>query len=533
MPLNISQTIETDLLIVGSGIAGLSACVEAYSKGIHATLISKAPIGSGASYFPLKATLGIQVTGEAQDKPLFQQDIERVGCGKTNLNVVKAYIEDSPQAIELLARIGFRPWKRNDNRPACFAQYARPIYLINDWRNAALRAKEIIVAQHTPVYENATLLYILTEQNQVQGAVFSVQASGQISYVFCKTAHIILASGGIAGLYQDNLYPADVIGSTHAIAHQAGAKLVNLAFIQFIPAFIEPKYKVLFGEHTLKYVTKITDQHGKDLFAHLSPEQFQQMMLERSHYAPFSTSFACVEFDLVMMKHLLEHPEEKGITLHYSPALYQDKEEFYVVYLKWLKEEVGIDLLTDHIVIAPFAHSCNGGIEIDENGQSCVQGLFAIGEVSHCIEGANRMGGNSVGGSLVFAKRAVQQILKNLNRNLQNTEQNRPLVSLAQGVKACETWLAAQQNPNADPHFTTSDLLREIRVLMARYANIYRTHNNLLALQQKLNAFAQRFDPIAHQQHQGIEVAHTLKTAQLLVEHMLQEETLGAHYLAE
>lgn len=524
----ITHTIETDLLIIGTGIAGLAACVEAHAKGIRATLASKSPIGSGASYFPLKATLGIQVTGDEADKALFQQDMERIGCGKTNLNVIKAYIEDSPQAIELLERIGFRPWKRNDNRPACFAQYARPIYLINQWREATLRAKKIIAAQQTPVYENATLLHIITEQNQVQGALLSLQTSGQISYLFCKTSQIILATGGIAGLYEDNLYPADVIGSTHAIAQQAGAKLVNLAFIQFIPAFVSPKYKVLFGEHTLKYVTQITDSKGKDLFAYLSTEQFQQMMLERSHYAPFSISFACAAFDLVIMKHLMENPTEKGVYLHYSPALYDDEAEFYVVYLKWLKEEVGIDLLTDNIAITPFAHSCNGGVEIDENGQSCVQGLFAIGEVSHCIEGANRMGGNSVGGSLVFAKRAVQQILN----NLQNIVQNRPLISLVQGVKACETWLAQQQNSNADPNLTASALLREIRSLMARYANIYRTQENLLALQQQLDALAQRFDPITHHQHQGIEIAQALKTAQLLVEHMRQEPTLGAHYLA-
>lgn len=525
--ITINQILETDLLIVGSGIAGLSAAVEAKSKGINALLISKSTIGSGASYFPLKATLGIQVTGDENDYSLFREDIEHIGKGKINPNVVQAYIEDSPKAIALLERIGFKPWKRNDNRPACFAKYTRPIYLIKDWREAALRAKKILQEQQIPFYENATLLHIVAEHNQVQGAVFAYTTSGQISYIFCKTNHIILAAGGLAGLYKDNLYPADVIGSLHSVAKQAGATLVNLAFIQFIPAFVEPKYKVLFGEHTLKYVTEITDSTGKNLFPHLNEAQFSKMMLERSHYAPFSLDFKCVEFDLVMMKHLLENPNEKGIYLKYSPKLYEDKEEFYTVYLNWLKNEVGIDLVRDKIAIKPFAHSCNGGIQINEWGESSVKGLFAIGEIAHCIEGANRMGGNSVGGGLVFAKRAVAEIIRTLqNVHLQKNADFSPLV-------VAEKALNKLANPNANLTLSASEVLSTIRENMALYANVYRTPSNLKLLLNTLNNLEQQFDPIYHAQHQGIEIYNALKTAQLIVKHMIDEKSLGAHYLSE
>lgn len=526
--IEITKTIYTDLLIIGSGIAGLAAAVEAERQGLNTTLISKAPIASGASFFPLKATLGIQVTGE-NDAKHFQQDIEHVGKGRVNPKVIKAYIEESPQAIHLLEKIGFKPWKRNDNRPACFAQYARPIYLIDHWRDAAQQAKQIIETQSTQVYEHATLLHIVTEQHQVQGAVFSLNTSGQICYIFCKTSQIILASGGIAGLYQDNLYPSEIIGSTHAIAYQAGAKLSNLAFIQFIPAFIEPKYKVLFGEHTLKYVTRITDENGQDLFPHLTPEQFQQMVLARSHYAPFSIDFACVEFDLVMMKHLLNNPEQKGIYLHYSPKLYQDEQAFYTIYLNWLRQEAGIDLVQDRIAIAPFAHSCNGGIEIDEYGESCVKGLFAIGEISHCIEGANRLGGNSVGGGLVFAPRAVKQVVK----NLQKIAKIQPLVTVETYRLQAENHLNQLLNPNGEDALLASEVLKQIRHQMIRFANVYRTQANLNILLNELQQLENRFNPIAHHQQQGIEIYYALKTAQLVVTQMRNEpQSLGAHYLA-
>ncbi|OOR98792.1 FAD-binding dehydrogenase [Haemophilus paracuniculus] len=527
--IHISQTIETDLLIIGSGIAGLACAVEAEQAGIRMLLATKTVIGSGASYFPLKATLGIQVTGGAGDIERFREDIERVACGQNNPKIVQAYLEDSPQAIDLLSKIGFEPWQRQDNRPACFAKYARPIFLINQWREAAKRAKQILAGQSTQILENATLVKIVSRENRVQGAVLAVQTSGQIRYLFCQTPHIILASGGIAGLYQHNLYPADVIGSTHFLAQQAGAKLVNLEFIQFIPAFVEPKYKVLFGEHTLKYVKKITDHEGKDLFPHLTAEQFAAMVQMRSDYAPFSVDFASVEFDRVIMQYLLENPQAKSVYLHYDSAIYQDQTEFYRVYLQWLSQEVGIDLVRDPIAIAPFAHSCNGGIEIDEFGESAVQGLFAVGEVSACIEGANRLGGNSVGGGLVFARRAVAKITER-----QKFSEIRPLAEAESLAKTTENQLNQLANPNADPNLTASEVLQQIRTQMARFANVYRTEANLTQLLAELGRLEQQFCPITHHYHQGLEIYHALKTAQAVVSAMLnRKQSLGSHFRAD
>ena len=534
--IQITQTLKTDLLIVGSGIGGLSCSVEAHKKGINHILITKTQLGSGASFFPLKASLGIQVTGAENDKALFQQDIERVAQGMNNPEIVKAYIEDSPQAVELLNEIGFCPWKRNDNRPACFAKHARPIYLIKEWQKARKNAEAIIAQQNTTtLFENASLVHIATENQHVVGAVFAYQnpeKSGlKIAYFYVHTSAIILASGGIAGLYKDNLYPADVIGTTHFLALQAGAKLTNLEFIQFIPSFIAPKYKVLFGEHTLKYCTAVTDKNGNSLFPDLSAEEFAQMVAERSAYAPFSVDFDCVKFDLRIMQYLLENPEEQGVYLHYSSKLYQDQTEFYRVYLDWLKADAGIDLLTDRVSIAPFAHSCNGGIEIDTNAESAVQGLFAVGEVSSCIEGANRLGGNSVGGSLVFAKRAMAKIEQDLTA-CQDATIDEQAVENAKNF--AEQALNRLHNKNADTTLSASQVLSDIRQAMTKFANVYRTEENLCKLQEKLARLERAFDPISNADFQGIEIFYGLKTAQAVVNAMLvRKESRGAHYRAD
>lgn len=526
--IRITKTIHTDLLIVGGGIAGLSCAVEAHKKQIPHILISKAQIGSGASFFPLKATLGIQVTGDESDKARFMQDIQTVAQGMNNPKIVRAYIEESAQAVSLLSEIGFQPWERQDNRPACFAQHVRPVYLINDWKAAAKRAKVILEQQQTTFFEQATLLHIVTAQNQVQGAVFmQLNDRGDVDYIFCRTSQIVLASGGVAGLYKDNLYPADVIGSTHFIALQAGAVLTNLEYIQFIPSFIEPKYKVLFGEHTLKYCTAVEDEQGNSLFTSLSDQDFGAMMAQRSAYAPFSVDFPCVTFDLTIMQHLMTTPNAHGVYLRYSPALYADSEEFYTVYLNWLKNEVGIDLLTDKVSIAPFAHSCNGGIEIDEYAQSQVKGLFAVGEISACIEGANRLGGNSVGGSLVFAKRAIQKIAEN---RLLTTF----ILSESESIEQAHIALNQLDRTVPTESLTANQVLSQLRQAMSKFANVYRTETYLTQLLTQLTNLEQQFNPLENAQYQSIEIYHALKTAQLLVQSMLmRQESRGAHYRAD
>ncbi|VTR63292.1 FAD flavoprotein oxidase [Actinobacillus pleuropneumoniae] len=165
-------------------------------------------------------------------------------------------------------------------------------------------------------------------------------------------------------------------------------------------------------------------------------------------------------------------------------------------------------MVKDKIAIAPFAHSCNGGIEIDEYGESCVAGLFAIGEIAHCIEGANRLGGNSVGGGLVFAKRAGghkrSKICKNLlkSNRFANTETYR---------LQAEKVLNQLNNPMGDNTLLASTVLKQIREQMARFANVYRTKANLTLLLNELQQLEKRFNPLAHHQQQGIEIFYALK----------------------
>lgn len=519
----IQTVIETDILIVGSGIAGLSAVKQASEQNLRSILITKNKIAGGASFFPLKATLGIQVTGDEGDKVRFHEDITRVGKGMNNPDVVETYLNESKQGIELLEGIGFQPWLRQDNRPACFAKYPRPIYLISEWASAAKKAREIL--DHNELnryYEQATLVKIIAPNNRVAGAVFQQETADGVEFIFCRCHAVILATGGIASLYKNNLYPNDIVGSAHAIALDAGARAINMEFIQFIPAFLAPKRKVLFGEHTLKYCTAVYDSNDQPLFSDMSEQAFRAMMDERSDYAPFSVDFAAKRFDLTIMQAIQRG--SNGVRLTFSPALYQDQSEFYCVYLDWLKQKIGVDLLQDRAVIEPFAHSCNGGIEIDGNSESAVNGLFAIGEISACIEGANRLGGNSVGGSLVFATRAVQRAKQYCQTALSPLDVNEIEAELI------KTFPQPLKQEDEEKNLTVSDIFSQVRETLALNANVYR---NQQGLQQAFGLIEHHLRHYRVSQY-GVELYWSLRCAEMLLQAMLaRQESRGAHFRSD
>src|SRR5699024_1655015 len=160
-------------------------------------------------------------------------------------------------------------------------------------------------------------------------------------FVLVECQAVILASGGFGSIYKHNLNPADVDGSGHMLALEAGANLVNMEFIQFIPGITSPRYKTLFGEHTLMYCRDIIDNHGESLLSPYLPENIskKECLEIRSTHGPFTHSLESKYFDIAMMENIIKTKNENGFTLLYEDELYDNEEEFYRVYLDWLKDK--------------------------------------------------------------------------------------------------------------------------------------------------------------------------------------------------
>ncbi|ANN64407.1 FAD-binding protein [Brachyspira hyodysenteriae] len=513
--MNINKEFYCDVLIVGGGIAGLIAAERALKVFKRVCIADSSKICFGASYFPLKATLGIQATKDENDYDKYYEDITNMGKGVENPELIKTYIKNIKRDVYLLKRIGFKPWLRKDSRPACFAKYSRNIFLINDWNGARKRANKIFRKnKRLKIFEGSSLIRIIKNNDKVYGAIFQ----NKDKFFFIKSKVIILAAGGIAGNYKNSLYPKKINGTCHITALDAGAYAQNMEFIQFIPAYLKPKYNVLFGEHTLKYCIGMYDEDNKLIFDGINNDNNKKLWIERSAYAPFSIDFESSEIDLKI--------PYSGVKLKYSEDLYKDKEEFYTVYLDWLKKEMNIDLLKDETLITHFAHSCNGGIKIDSNGFTGVNGLYAIGELSSGIEGANRLGGNSVGGALVFGNNAVKDAYKYIKNN--KFHNNKKLNSIE---KEFNDWIDDISKDDKENTLTKNEVLDKIRELVSENLSVVRSKEKIEIFLRNIYEIRSNYSIKENIKDGSIEIYLILESVKMIALSMLErDESRGAHY---
>lgn len=513
--MNINKEFYCDVLIVGGGIAGLIAAERALKVFKRVCIADSSKICFGASYFPLKATLGIQATKDENDYDKYYEDITNMGKGVENPELIKTYIKNIKRDVYLLKRIGFKPWLRKDSRPACFAKYSRNIFLINDWNGARKRANKIFRKnKRLKIFEGSSLIRIIKNNDKVYGAIFQ----NKDKFFFIKSKVIILAAGGIAGNYKNSLYPKKINGTCHITALDAGAYAQNMEFIQFIPAYLKPKYNVLFGEHTLKYCIGMYDEDNKLIFDGINNDNNKKLWIERSAYAPFSIDFESSEIDLKI--------PYSGVKLKYSEDLYKDKEEFYTVYLDWLKKEMNIDLLKDETLITHFAHSCNGGIKIDSNGFTGVNGLYAIGELSSGIEGANRLGGNSVGGALVFGNNAVKDAYKYIKNN--KFHNNKKLNSIE---KEFNDWIDDISKDDKENTLTKNEVLDKIRELVSENLSVVRSKEKIENFFSKIDEIRNNYSIKENIKDGSIGIYLIIESVKMIALSMLErDESRGAHY---
>ncbi|WP_440897022.1 FAD-binding protein [Amphibacillus sp. Q70] len=527
--LLIDRKLTTDVVVVGSGLSGIKASQDLADKGNQVLLISKTNLASGSSFYPLKASLGTQVTRDEQDKAVFLEDIEEMSRGMHQADLAETYVNEIPQRVFDYRDIGIEAKKLTGKRKACFARHPRDIYLISDWGKIRKNINEILTRyQNLTLMEKTTCFSLIKRDHRIVG-VLLLDPNNEFVLVECKS--VILATGGFGNIYKHNLNPSDVDGSGHILALEAGAKLVNMEFIQFIPGITSPRYKTLFGEQTLTYCQDVVGQKGKSLLDEYLPKGLtrQECLSIRSGHGPFTHTLESKYFDIAIMKNIIKSRNENGFTLLFDKHLYDHKEEFYTVYLDWLKS-MNIDFRTNEIKIAPFAHASNGGVHIDVHGKTGIDGLYALGELTSNIEGANRLGGNSTGACLVFGYR----VANHCNDYLQTIE--RYEMSQHEVMDHLQTFIGKNTTSNHANTDIARQVLEQIREIMWYEGNVVRTEEGLLQALTKVKELERSF-PFAqlmmNKQNRKlvIKTNNFLKLSEILLNTMLKrKESRGAHF---
>ena len=393
------QTLETDVLIIGGGLAALRAAISARQTGARVTVAVKRLLGrSGSSSLTTGGYAAASPALNAHDDPHLHYIDTVVGGGYVNeLKLVWALVNDAPARLAELCEFGAQFRKRNDHyHLSPSGDHSQPRVLVpKNMRGAdmTLPMRDVALALGVNVLENCVITDLLRDEDRVAGAV-GIARNRPHGFVIAAGA-TVLAAGGAGRLFTITSNPADVCGGGFALALRAGARLRDMEFIQFYPwRLIRPfkSLRVPIQPSTFSIGGRLYNSRGDRFMEAYDPVRKDATTRDLSARAIFEQIRA-------------GHSVEGGVLLDVS-NIPDDQFRYENSKVVELLDQKNIDYRSIKLVVAPEAHFFMGGVLVDENGRSDLPGLYAVGENAGGTHGGNRLNSNAVPETQVFGHRA-------------------------------------------------------------------------------------------------------------------------------
>ncbi len=393
--------ITTDYLVLGSGVSGLTYALEAAKHGSVAVVTKRAISESNTNY----AQGGVAAVMDPDDS--FEEhaaDTIQVGYGLSKPDVVRLVVEGGPAAIrELVARgadfdAGEDPDALDLTREGGHGK--RRVVHAGDITGREIQRVLVEAVRATPnitVFEDHMAVDLIELSkfggpHQVAGAYVLEEAKGEV-HTF--VAHVtVLATGGAGKVYLYTSNPDVATGDGVAMAYRAGALISNMEFFQFHPTCLyHPKAKSFLISEALRGEGGILRLGNGD--------PFMARHHEMKDLAPRDVVARTIDFEM----------KRTGADCVYLDMTHEDadflRKRFPNIHAKCM--ELGIDMTEEPIPVVPAAHYMCGGVVVDPDGKTKIEGLYAIGEVTCSgLHGANRLASNSLLEGLVYAKRTAE-----------------------------------------------------------------------------------------------------------------------------
>ncbi|WP_224997545.1 L-aspartate oxidase [Cesiribacter sp. SM1] len=498
-----------DCLIIGSGVAGLSAALQAASWGKVAVLCKAEAACTNTNL----AQGGLAAVLSPEDSPArHAADTLAAGSWHNNQAVVKLLAQEAPHCIQALLRLGV-PFDTDEQGRLALGlegghSHSRIVHA-RDQTGFHIQQKLLEAVKQSPnieLLEYHMAVELLLERREEKSRCVGAKVLDLVNNRLktMGSGAVILASGGAGQLYQHTTNPAVATGDGIALAYHAGAELADLEFIQFHPTTLYDPGKAAF------LISEAVRGFGAELVLP-GGTPFMHQYHRRGSLAPRDVVAQA-------MHHEMQHLQLPCLFLdlrHLPQAQFAEK--FPTIAQKL--QERGIDVRSDLVPVVPAAHYMCGGVKTDLWGQSTLAGLYACGECACTgLHGANRLASSSLPEGWVMGRRAAEHAAM----------WRQPLVNNLFPASA-EVALALQEGEVAA---TALAVKQQLQKLMWQWVGIVRSGEGLIHCQQQVEDLYRQAENFSTCLPEVLELKNLLTLAKLVIQACIdRKESLGGHYL--
>lgn len=360
------ETLAADVVVVGAGLAGITAAHFAARSGKSVLILKKQ--GAASSFYGISPTRGYQLPLDSREEEEFYNDVLQAGEGLTVPSLAETLVRKSKDGFAFLAKAGVKFESKGGELlrvPGCFSNFARAA-VISSVEQCA-EACRTLIADVKQL--EAQVVKLVVNRNKVVGLV-AITRNGKVLAI--SAGSVVLASGGGGGVFETSLVPKSHVGTASVLCSELGVKPQGLEFFQIMLAYEKAGALDFFVKDFFPKISAIRSRSGKDVLGGI--KDVRAVLEKRATHFPFTTSDG-------------SHFVDREIAL--------------------LAERGGAVVVVDGVEynVRYAAHSFNGGIPIDVDCRVAnVEGLLVCGEAATGMHGANRVGGAMIPACVVFGK---------------------------------------------------------------------------------------------------------------------------------
>lgn len=501
------ETIKCDVLIVGGGLAGLRAAIEAKNYVKDVLILTKGYVGKGGCSSISEGILNAPLS-EKDSPDIYFEDIFKGSANVADSKLAKILSENANKSVLSIQDYGIQFKKDNEKLVLNLSggnSIARTVRVEPPGPGCGkiipLKIREYAKNIGIQFLEGKHLIKLFEIDDRVVSGVFS----DGINFSYISFKSIVLATGGAGNVYKNTTNPSDVIGDGYFLGFDIGASLVDMEYVQFFPTVALKSYLVL--PFVFTDGATLLNNKGERFIEKYDPNLLEKTTRDIMSRAIFSETIEGRGTEGGVYISYKEIPED------ILKTKYSSEIEFFL--------SKNIDLTKDNLLVRPSCHFFMGGLKINEKCETNVKGLFACGENVGGVHGANRLAGNALAETLVFGeiagKNAAEFALVN---DFEDLDVSKYIDSL----------------PKIGGNSFETELIKEIRNLMWEYLGIIRDEKGIKNAIKKISEIKNQYEKIEFTQNylEYFKLRNLLFVSYLVASSALKRtESRGAHYRSD